>query len=175
MRFAYADPPYPGQAVKHYSHDPRCAEVDYNALMAEMCEQYDGWAMSLGSVNLYDVLRMPNMPRDHHIGAWVKPFAAFKANVNPAYTWEPVIFWGGRRIGRDVPTVKDHVIESITLRRGLSGAKPHRFSVWLFEMLGMQLDDELVDLFPGTGAVTEAWQKWLEAKSRQPIKLTLAI
>jgi hypothetical protein len=33
---------------------------------------------------------------------WVKPFAAFKPNVGLAYTWEPVILRGGRRIGRTV-------------------------------------------------------------------------
>jgi hypothetical protein len=27
MKFAYADPPYIGQARRHYSHDPNCAEV----------------------------------------------------------------------------------------------------------------------------------------------------
>ena len=32
MRIAYADPPYPGQARKHYKRDPRCAEVDHAAL-----------------------------------------------------------------------------------------------------------------------------------------------
>ena len=29
MKFAYADPPYIGQAKRHYSHDPLCAEVDH--------------------------------------------------------------------------------------------------------------------------------------------------
>ena len=30
---AYADPPYIGQARKHYSHDPNCAEVDHAELI----------------------------------------------------------------------------------------------------------------------------------------------
>lgn len=89
--------------------------------------------------------------------AWVKPFAAFKVNVNPAYAWEPVIVWGGRKRGRELPTVRDWVSENITMRKGLSGVKPARFSWWLFEVLGAQPDDEFHDLFPGSGAVTDAW------------------
>lgn len=41
MKFAYADPPYIGQAKRHYSHDPRCAEIDHTKLIAELA-QYDG-------------------------------------------------------------------------------------------------------------------------------------
>ena len=41
MRLAYADPPYPGQAKIHYSHDPKCAEVDHEELIKQL-EQYDG-------------------------------------------------------------------------------------------------------------------------------------
>jgi len=31
---------------------------------------------------------------------------------------------------------------------------------WAFEMVGARPDDELVDLYPGTGAVTKAWKTW---------------
>jgi hypothetical protein len=34
---------------------------------------------------------------------------------------------------------------------------------WAFEVAGMQPDDELVDLFPGTGAITDAWNAWRAA------------
>lgn len=39
MRIAYADPPYIGQAKRHYRNDPSgipAAEVDHAALIAEM-------------------------------------------------------------------------------------------------------------------------------------------
>lgn len=42
MNFAYADPPYIGQAKAHYSEDPRCAEVDHKALIQTL-ERYDSW------------------------------------------------------------------------------------------------------------------------------------
>lgn len=89
MRFAYADPPYIGQAKKHYSHDPQCAEVDHAQLIAQL-ETYDGWALSLSTPSLQEILAL--CPKDVRIAAWVKPFCAFKVNVNPAYAWEPVIW-----------------------------------------------------------------------------------
>lgn len=85
--------------------------------------------------------------------AWVKPFAAFKPGVGLAYTWEPVILRGGHRITRQEPTVKDHVIESITLKKGLTGAKPERFCDWILSALGYTEGDTLDDLFPGTGVM----------------------
>lgn len=168
MRFAFADPPYPGQAKRHYEGHPDYAgEVDYLELLRHLELEYpDGWALCLGSVDVQDVSALCaavglNQKRgDYRIGAWVKPFASFKPGVNPAYTWEPVVFRGGRRLSRDVPTVKDHVAASITLRRGCAGAKPDAFSVWVFQMLGLELEDELHDLFPGSGAVSDAWRRY---------------
>lgn len=166
MKIAYADPPYIGMAKKHYSHDPRCAEVDHAQLISEMCANYDRWALSLSSTTLQEVLAM--CPQGVRVGAWVKPFASFKPNVNPAYAWEPVIFWNApTNLGRDRNTVRDWVSENITLKRGLSGAKPERFCYWLFEFLGMTAADEFVDLFPGSGAVGAAWANWQRYQLRE--------
>lgn len=117
--------------------------------------------------------------RDYRVMAWVKPFASFKPGVNPGYCWEPVIVRGGRKMGRDRPTVRDYVAESITLQKGLAGAKPRGFSYWLFEVLGMLPGDRLDDLFPGSGAVSRAFEEWtsfawlrdLTKDARQPKKL----
>jgi hypothetical protein len=38
--------------------------------------------------------------------------------------------------------------------------KPERLCFWLFEACGLRPDDQLDDLFPGTGAVTDAWNRW---------------
>lgn len=157
MRFAYADPPYIGQAKKHYSHDPRCAEVDHAALV-EKLNGYDAWALSMSSPSLRLIL--PLCPEDVRVMAWVKPFASFKPNVNPAYAWEPVIVRGGRKRGRDEPTARDWVSCNITLKKGLSGAKPEAFCFWLFTVLGMQPGDEFDDIFPGTGGVSRAWDAY---------------
>lgn len=154
MRFAYADPPYIGQAKRHYGNDPRCAEVDHGELI-ERLNTYDAWALSLSSPSLKQILAL--CPDDVRVMAWVKPFAVFRVGVNPAYAWEPVIVRGGRRRDRSAETVRDWVMANITMRRGTHGAKPAAFCNWLFDVLGMEPGDDFDDIFPGSGAVSMAW------------------
>ena len=161
MKFAYADPPYLGMA-KRYDHPEAHIWDDpetHRALIQRLCTEFpDGWAMSLHLPSLATLL--PMCPPKHRIGAWVKPFASFKPGVNPAYTWEPVIFSGGRKRDRTKRTVRDHVSCNITLKRGLCGAKPEGFCHWIFNLLGMEPGDEFVDPFPGSGAVGRAGESW---------------
>jgi hypothetical protein len=42
----------------------------------------------------------------------------------------------------------------------LIGMKPPQFAIWLFAQLGARAGDELVDLYPSSGAVTEAWRRY---------------
>jgi hypothetical protein len=169
MKYAYADPPYIGQAKRHYSDDPLCAEVDHRKLINHMMRNYEGWALSLSSPTLKQILAY--CPDTVRVGAWVKPFASFKPGVNPAYAWEPVIFWGGRPLGRSVDTVRDWVSENITIEKGTHGAKPRRFCFWVFEMLGMKPGDDFTDLYPGSGAVAEAWDVWRGAEGQEQLPL----
>lgn len=164
MRFAYADPPYVGHtARKRYAHDPRNAEVNHVELIAELeLGGYDGWALSLSSPSLQEIL--PLCPTDVRVMAWVKPFCSFKPNVNPAYAWEPIIVRGGRKRARFETTVRDWVSANILLKKGLCGAKPEAFSLWLFEVFGAVVGDELVDLYPGSGAAWASWQKFQGGK-----------
>ena len=163
MKIGYADPPYVGQAKKHYGKEVSYAgEVDHAQLAIRLLD-YDGWALSLSSPSLPKVISY--FPSGTRVAAWVKPFAIFKPGANPAYAWEPVLFKparsGKNRVGgRRDPTVRDWVSCNITLRRGLVGAKPEAFCLWLFDLLGMTIDDSLDDLFPGTNAVSIAWSKW---------------
>lgn len=158
MKIAYADPPYIGLA--HYYEENE--EVDHLELIQRMCKEYDGWALSLHTPSLKKILNY--CPDNVRIGSWVKPFCSFKPGVNPAYAWEPVVFWGGRSRTRKQETVRDWVAENITLRRGMKGAKPRAVCWWIFEFLGMEPSDEFIDLFPGTGAVSLAWETWCEMK-----------
>lgn len=152
MRFAFCDPPYIGQARKHY----RCPEVDHGALILRLEADYpDGWVLCLSSPTLREILNL--CPGDVRVGAWVKPFASFKPGVNPAYAWEPVIYRGGRKRARTEPTVRDWLSEPITLKKGLSGAKPPKFCDWVTDLLGSRKGDEWDDLFPGTGIFTRRW------------------
>lgn len=160
MRFAIADPPYVGQSAKHYGHHPDYAgEVDHEALIQRLVADFpDGWALCCSSPSLRYLL--PLCPEDVRVMAWVKPFCSFKPGVNPAYAWEPVLVYGGRPRTRGMNTVRDWLAANITLQRGLSGVKPDAFCYWLFEVLGMQAGDELADLFPGSGAVSRAWERY---------------
>ena len=154
MRIAYADPPYIGCSHLY----PENEEINHGKLIEQLMG-YDGWALSTHVPGLRIIL--PMCPDDIRIGAWVKPWASFRPNVNPAYAWEPVIFWGGRKRGRKLPTLRDWVSANATKQRGVIGAKPNQFCYWIFEMLGAQKDDDFIDLFPGSGAVTEAWNIWI--------------
>lgn len=164
MRVAYADPPYPGQAARHYADHPDYAgEVDHVQLLQDLDYLYDGWLLHTSSTALPMVLRWA---QDLGVGpyrvmVWVKPFAAFKANVTVAYAWEPVLVKACRKPKMSGEVVmRDFVSEPITMQKGLTGAKPLAVCRWAFNMLGMEPDDELVDLYPGTGAVTDAWESW---------------
>lgn len=170
MKFAYADPPYIGQAKKHYSHDPQCAEVDHAELIEHLCQDYsDGWALSLSSPTLKQIIAL--CPDDVRVMAWVKPFCSFKPNVNPAYAWEPVIVRGGRKHTREQPTARDFLSENMTLKKGLCGAKPKEFCYWIFDVLNVQGGDTVADLFPGTGIVSVCLADYLAKDSinRQPL------
>jgi hypothetical protein len=159
MRFAYADPPYLGCGALYKDDHPDAYDWDdirrHSTLIEYHLAQYpDGWAMSASSPSLRRVLKL--CPDDCRIAAWVKPFAAFKPNVPVAYTWEPVIFRGGRKRSRSDATVKDHLACNITLKKGLTGAKPAEFCEWILDLLGFDhTQDTLDDLFPGTGIMGE--------------------
>jgi len=161
--FAYADPPYPGQSAKHYADHPDYAgEVDHQQLIERLESEFDGWLLHTSSSALIDVL--PLCPEGVRVFAWVKPFAAFKRNVSPAYAWEPVIVKplrkGEPNQRPESPVMRDWFSCSITLKKGLTGVKPFEVCQWLFEAVGLQPEDEFHDLFPGTGAVQRAHDEW---------------
>lgn len=165
MRFAYADPPYLGVAQKRYPEHPESWVYDtlegHRQLIDRLVSEYpDGWAYSLSAKSLYELL--PLCPPDVRVMAWVKPFTTYFPNVNPAWTWEPVIVSGGRKRGRDVPTVRDYVVANapVVKGKGFTGRKPEAFIVWLFAVLGMKPDDDLDDLFPGSGIVGRTFDSW---------------
>lgn len=171
MKFAYADPPYYG-CCKLYGHRHEAPYGCWDQLSThrQLIEQLqaefpDGWALSSSAPAARRLERAGLFPDDARYGAWVKPFAAFKRNVRNAYTWEPVILRGGRLSSKDgAPVARDHITttdeewpalrESITLRKGFTGAKPERFCRWVLDMLGfIDGEDQLVDLFPGTNVM----------------------
>lgn len=167
MKMAYADPPYLGCALKFYG-DPTYDKIEAHAALIQQLEREypDGWAYSLSSSSLIPMTEAGVFKgvEGLRIGSWVKPFHAYKKGVRPAYAWEPVIYKGGRNKNPPVPlkggkaiTPKDFVSANITLKKGLTGAKPEAFWFWLFDILGLQPNDEFVDIFPGTGGGDRHW------------------
>ena len=162
MKIAYADPPYIGCAHLYQDHPDYGGEVDHVALVNRLQSEFDGWVLHAAATPRSMAVLAPIVEAT---GArwmsWVKGFAAFKRNVSVAYAWEPVIVKPARKpvVSKRI-VMRDWIECPITLRRGLTGAKPVKVCHWAFEMVGARPEDELRDLYPGTGAVTKAWETW---------------
>lgn len=158
-RFAYADPPYIGQSKRHYgTHADYAGEVDHELLIEELCS-FDGWALSLSMKSLTTVARQ--CPPDVITLAWFKPIAP-PLGDHRRYNWEPVIMRPLRRYEPGyVPMAVVASPPQFTFREKpashVIGEKPEAFCHWVFAAAGLTKDDELVDLFPGSGAVGRAW------------------
>lgn len=159
MHFAYADPPYPGKA--HYYAEGQ--EVDHASLLEQLTAGYpDGWALSTSSVALAGVLRL--CPPGVRVCAWVKSPRRTRSS-GPHDAWEALLVAGGRPLRVDVV----HDVENALVYRGryrafpgaMVGMKPPQFAEWMFRQLGASRGDRLHDLFPGSGAVTEAWLRYV--------------
>lgn len=180
MRLAYADPPYLG-CCGLYGHDHRAPYGCWDDPFAHWqllvnLKAYDGFVVHLSVPSLATYLGYAEardvLLGDYRVMAWTKPFAAFKRNVPVAYAWEPVIVKAARKpevTGRMV--MRDFISEGITMKRGLTGAKPERVCHWVFECMGAQPDDELVDLFPGSGAASRAWDSWRQQLDFGPVEV----
>jgi hypothetical protein len=160
MKFAYADPPYLGNGKKHYGDlHPDAADYDkvetHCELVQRLCHQYpDGWAMSCNPKDLRWLL--PMCPAGVRIGAWTKTFHQIRVNVSTQYAWEPVVWIGGRDIVPRKPMVRDWHASRIAMRKGTPGAKPQSFNEWVLQLLGFDpSQDELDDLFPGSGGMSQ--------------------
>lgn len=91
---------------------------------------------------------------------WIKPRTVWRP-VSVQWGWEPILIHGGRERGRARGMLRDWV-ECNPGEGGntFTGAKPRAVCEFVFEALGLEPDDELVDIFPGSGAVGEAWDAW---------------
>lgn len=165
MRIGYGDPPYPGQSKLYKDHADYAGEVDLGSLVARLHAEFDGFVLhtssNRGVIEVTRLLEAQILDGTVRVMAWVKPFAAFKRNIPVAYAWEPVFVKAARKpVVSTRLTMRDWIAEKITLRRGLAGAKPEAVCHWGFEVVGARPEDDLVDLFPGTGAVSAAWSTW---------------
>lgn len=176
-RLGYADPPYFGCGKLYAEHHPDALDWDspetHRRLVERLQDDFDGWVLHMSATPESIALYAPLIPdTGARWCAWVKGFAAFKRNVPVAYAWEPVIIKPARKpVVSKRQVNRDWIQESITLKRGLTGAKPEAVCHWAFELLGARPDDDLHDLFPGTGAVTRAWSTWQGKFTLPPFQL----
>lgn len=164
-RFAYADPPYPNTAYLYRDHPDFAGEVDHAELVDRLVAEFpDGWALSTSAAALREVWAL--CPRSTRLMIWDKPFTPMKPTASVQFGWEPVLVCGGRPrqladgLVRDVVSANPVAYRSVD--GGVIGMKPPAFCHWLFKILGARPGDELVDLFPGSGAVAAAWQRFQE-------------
>lgn len=186
MRFAYADPPYLGRGEYYRAFHPDAMEWNnpetHRTLVERLQADFpDGWAMSLSERSLRTIL--PMCPPEARVAAWLtdRPRYAGKG-VAVRKHFEPVIFCGGRAWAETGNRAADYVVTAqerlpagipryrmvkSDIRSGKTflGRKPQAFCFWLFDLLGLQERDEFVDLFPGSGAVGEAYRAWRDAQT----------
>ena len=177
MKAAYADPPYLGLAKEFYGDlHPDAAEYDdpmtHKRLIERLSDEYDAWALSMATTTLQ--LMLPWCPKETRIGAWCKSFASFKLHVTHAYAWEPVLFRFSRKRTKEQGTWRDFIVEPITMQRGFRGAKPEKVCFWIFEGLNILPGDEFHDMYPGSGAVTRAYEKWSNRATPEQFELQTA-
>lgn len=164
MKFAYADPPYPGLAKRYYG--PEACEVNHRILIGTLERDHpDGWALSTSPNALAEVLAL--CPPAARVCPWVRGHRA-SASRGPHSAWEPLIVVRGRmRRMTAAERVEDVLLwgggRQHSHPNSLVGQKPAAFCEWMFRLLGAEQGDELADLFPGSGAVTKAWRRFVAA------------
>lgn len=165
MKFGYADPPYYKQGKRLYGSlhpeagiwDGKKSHID---LITKLMTEYpDGWAMSCNPADLRWLL--PECPETIRVCAWAKTFHQIRPLCSIQYAWEPVLLYGGRSVAKRKPMVRDWIAAARAMRKGLVGAKPDSFNVWVLDLLGFDpSQDTITELFPGTNGMAKVLQTY---------------
>jgi hypothetical protein len=180
MRFAYADPPYPGKSKRYYGNHPDFAgEVDHHQLLVELSSpgRYDGWALSTSAEALPEILSLCTTVTDRRVrvAAWFRGGRPHRSPRGPLSSWEPVVYCGERPGTHRYDSLIHAARPRTTDPQRVVGAKSATFARWLFDLLGAQPGDELDDIFPGSGGIARAWDLFQAAQhdaSRPPANTT---
>jgi hypothetical protein len=176
MRFAYADPPYPGCARRYYGH----REVDHGKLVLRLIREFpDGWALSTSEAALVDVLWLIPRALRPRVRIWYKGGSRRRGTTShdADNAYEVLIIVGGRARRPGDPRLEDVLWwggRQPTHPGALIGMKNAAFCEWMFRLLGATAEDALVDLFPGSGIVTRAWRDFVRGVKRQGAMSRLA-
>lgn len=180
MRLAIADPPYLGRAALWYGgkgrskqgstgrtcgRDELAAEyhpdaarwdspAEHTRLMARLEADWDGWAMASSAKTL--PLIAGGIPERARIAVW-HVTNAIPDGARVHSKWEAVIVRvPDQRRARSTGTTVPDVLTAAHPKSGFVGSKPPAWTSWVLDMLGAQPDDQIDDIFPGSGAVTAA-------------------
>lgn len=138
----------------------------HRALLEQLMAEYDGWVIATTADGL-EAYRP--LPIGHRLLVWVKP-TAMPTSHRIASKWEPVIVYPPPDRRARVPSPADaalggpgympqvpDVLTSTVQKVGFPGAKPPAWTRWVLDALGYDADeDELTDVFPGSGSVAAA-------------------
>lgn len=173
MRVGYADPPYPGQSKRLYGeHEAYAGEVNHAELVARLTVEFDAWVLHTSASALHEVLPLCPAPEPSRKNkgrylqgtgtrmlCWVKNQTVWRP-VSVQYGWEPILIYGARTRPRGRGFLRDWIECNPQDGNTFTGSKPRAVCEYIFEAMGLEPSDELVDLFPGSGAVMTAWERW---------------
>lgn len=141
---------------------PEAAKWDdlnsHRELILHLVENFDGWAIATtpDGLGAYHPL-----PMNAQVMAWVRP-NAIPGGGRLIERWEAVILYiPEERRTRAGARVSNVLVENAPSarhgRRSFVGSKPAEWTRWVLDALGyVPGTDELVDMFPGSGAVSAA-------------------
>lgn len=180
MKLVIADPPYPpfvgsggrkNRASRWYgtgqrSRTDRPADnhpdahlwddpAMHRALLEQLTVEADGWAIATSPDGLAAYGKLPTAA---HLMAWIKPNAT-PGSGRLRSMWEVVILYPpiGRRSNRGGVGAMPDVLTAMAPRRGFHGAKPPEWTQWVLQALSYDPETDIViDMFPGSGAVSDA-------------------
>ena len=194
MKLAIADPPYLGRASTWYGSSIRKSQLDaihggtakinykpadyhpdahlwddietHRDLIKRLESDYDGFALCLAHDNLQDLL--PLFSIKVKVCVWYKWTLPSRSCISNTY--EPVIIKvpeqrKGARKGLTTPDVMTY-----QKREGLgfAGRKPEAFTHWVLDLLQYESGHDVVDLFNGSGAVSESIDSYVKSKATRP-------
>jgi hypothetical protein len=173
MRLAIADPPYLGRGNRIYGNGcgntqagradthPNAREWDAPERHIQLLDElqaFDGWAVacSPNSIPLY----LAHAPADARLLIWYRKNAQPHSHrIRSSYEGVLTLIPEGSRAHK-TGLARDDVLVAPTTSTGkakgaFTGAKPPAWTRWILDVLGYDPDsDELIDMFPGSGAVT---------------------
>jgi hypothetical protein len=181
MKLIYADPPYLGQCASydHFHNDGGPMPWDgycwdewttHRDLLVWLSLNCDGYAFSCNPVDLKWIFQKALL-EESRVGSWTKTWHQIRPTT-VQFAWEPVIFSPGRKDNKRKPMVRDWLSCAVTKQTGQRGAKPDAFNDWILELLVYEPGDDFVDLFPGSGSMQRALDRFEQRLPYSPSNIT---